>query len=84
MYSRKTIETANAILLQRRQKARQEAAQRQAELYSRHPRLREYDRQLRGLTRSIALAAISGAAEAAGQPGAPPGHPGAPISMPPL
>ena len=63
MYSRKTIETANAILLQRRQKARQEAAQRQAELYSRHPRLREYDRQLRGLTRSIALAAISGEAE---------------------
>ena len=63
MYSRKTIETANAILLQRRQKARQEAAQRQAELYSRHPRLREYDRQLRGLTRSIALAAISEEAE---------------------
>lgn len=63
MYSKKTIETANAILLQRRQKARQEAAQRQAELYRQHPRLGEYDRQLRGLTRSIALAAISGEAE---------------------
>ena len=63
MYSKKTMEAVNNLLLQRRQKARQEAAQRQAELYRQHPRLRDYDQRLRALTRNIALAAVSGGEE---------------------
>ena len=63
MYSTKTMEAVNATLLRRRQKARQEAAQRQAELYRQYPPLGEYDRRLRSLTRSIAVAAVGGAAE---------------------
>lgn len=60
MYSKRAIEAANSILLQRRQQARQQAADRQEELYRQHPQLREYDRQLRDLTRGIAVAAVSG------------------------
>lgn len=63
MYSAKTMEAVNAALLQRRQKARQEAARRQAELYRQYPPLGEYDRRLRSLTRSIAVAAVGGEAE---------------------
>jgi len=53
------MEAANNILFQRRQKARQEAEARRDALYSRHPKFRDYDRQLRELARNIAVAAIS-------------------------
>lgn len=59
MYPGRAVEAANNILFQRRQKALDEAEARREALYSRHPRFRDYDRRLRELTQSIALAAIS-------------------------
>lgn len=63
MYSSRTIQTVEGILQRRRQQARQEAASRQEALFVRYPELGMYDQRLRALTRSIALAAVSGGAE---------------------
>lgn len=63
MYSSRTIQTVDGILQRRRQQARQEAASRQEALFARYPELGMYDQRLRALTRSIALAAVSGGAE---------------------
>ncbi len=60
MYSTRAIQTASGILQRRRQQARQEAAARQEKLFARYPELEQYDQRLRSLTRSIALAAVSG------------------------
>lgn len=60
MYSKKNLEAVNTALRQRRQDALRQASERQTALYSQSPRFREYDHRLRELTRSIALAALSG------------------------